>query len=242
VLSLKAIELIYLASLLSALAFLFIAKALRHIAISGNSPLLVFGPVFTAIIAVILLGENMTLVQAAGIILIVIGAYLLESHAHQNILEPFKHILRIKHTNHIFLGLFLYALCSVINKKIIGAPIDGGMGVPVFTFIALIHFFIGVNFVLMMLFFHDGFKGIERGLKNNWKWLLLAGVLALGYRLAQHYAISLPGVLVSLAIPIKRLSALFATLLGGELFHEKHILRRSLACTVMIIGAVLILL
>jgi uncharacterized membrane protein len=54
------------------------------------------------------------------------------------------------------------------------------------------------------------------------------------------YAISLPGVMISLVIPIKRLSALFSTVIGGELFHEKYLLRKSIACVVMIIGAVLI--
>jgi len=106
----------------------------------------------------------------------------------------------------------------------------------------LVHFFIAINFIIMILLFHDGFEGIGKGIKHNWKWVFVVAVLVVGARLAQQYAVSLPGVLISLVVPIKRLSALFATIIGGELFHEKHILRKSIACVIMIIGAVLIIL
>jgi len=241
VLSLKAVYLIYAASFFAAIAFLFIAKALRHIAISVTSPFLVFGPLFTAIIAAILLGERLTYLQGLGIIVLIIGAYILESHAHENILEPFKHTLKSKYIRYIFLALILYGVSSILDKKIVGAPVDNGLGVPVLTYLPLVHFFIAINFIVMMLLFHDGFTGIGKGIKYNWKWVFVVAVLTVGYRLSQQYAISLPGVLVSLVIPIKRLSALFSTIIGVELFHEEHILRKSIACVIMIIGAVLII-
>lgn len=241
-LSLKAVYLIYAASFFGSIAFLFVAKALRHMAISITSPFLVFGPLFTAIIAAVVLGERLTFLQGAGIIVLIIGSYILESHAHQNILEPFKHILKSKYLRYIFLALLLYAVSSVLDKKILGVSADGGLGVPVLTYIPLVHFFLAINFIVMMFLFHDGFKGVSKGIKHNWKWVFVVAVLTVGYRLSQQYAVSMPGVLISLVIPIKRLSALFSTIIGGELFHEKNILRKSFACVVMIIGAVIMLL
>jgi drug/metabolite transporter (DMT)-like permease len=239
-LSLKIIVLIYLASLTGAIAFLLSAKAMRHAAISITSPFFVFAPLFTAIMAAALLGEMITLMQGAGILILIIGAYFLESHIHENIIEPFKHFFKIKYIRYIFLALILYALASVLDKKIVGSPVDHGLGVPVLVYLALVQFFQAINFIVMMIIFHDGFKGISNGFRNNWKWVLVVAFLFIGSRLTYQYAIALPGVLVSLVIPIKRLSSLFSTIIGGQLFHEEHVLRKALACMVMIIGAILI--
>lgn len=241
-LSLKAISYIYIASLLGSIAFLYLAKAVRHLAISISSPFTVFGPLFTAITAALVLQEKITFLQGAGIGVIIIGAYVLESHSHQNMLEPFKHILKSKHIRFIFLALILYGFSSVLDKRILGTVADGGFAVPVMTYMPIVHFFIAINFIVMILLFHDGFEGIEKGIRHNWKWVFVVAVLVVGSRFAQQYAVSLPGVLISLVVPIKRLSALFTTIIGGELFHEKNILRKSVACVVMIIGAVLIIL
>jgi len=60
----------------------------------------------------------------------------------------------------------------------------------------------------------------------------------MGYRLSYLQAVSL--YQVSLVYPIYRLSSLFATVLGGEFFHEKHILKKSIAAIIMLIGSYLI--
>lgn len=238
-LSLEAIGYIYLGSLLGAVAFLLITKALRHIEISLTSPFLVFEPAMVAMFAAILLGEKITTLQILGISVLVIGAYILTSHEHDHFFEPFKHIFRSKYIKFILLALVIYALDSIIDKKIVGAPADGGFGVSVWTFLALVHFFLALNFAVMMIIFADGFHGIRKGLKTGGWLVFMVGTFTIGYRLSQIYAISLPGVMVSLVIPIKRLSALFSTIIGGELFREKHLLRKSLACLIMLIGAAL---
>ena len=239
--TLTKLGIIYATSIFGAVAFLFIAKATRHLAISITSPFTAFGPLFTAIIAAVILKEHLTLMQTGGLLVLVVGAYILESHPHQKILEPFRYIFKSRHIKYIFFALILYGFSSVFDKKILGAPIDGGLGVPVMTYLPLVHFFIAINFIIMMIFFHDGFKGISAGIKHNWKWIFVAAVLTISYRFSQQVAIAMPGVLVSLVVPIKRMSALFSTIVGGEMFHEDHILRKSLACVIMIIGTILIL-
>jgi drug/metabolite transporter (DMT)-like permease len=241
-LSLKATGLIYLGSLLGAIGLLLIAKAMRHIAISIISPFLVFEPMFVAIFAALLLGERITGLQLLGMIILVIGAYVLNSHEHDNLLDPFKHVLKSKFMKFIFLGLVVVGLDSIVDKRVLGTVADGGLGVPVLTFLPLIHFFLAINFVVIMLIFSDGFEGLAKGIKTGGWWVFTVAVLTLGYRLAIQYAISLPGVLISLIVPIKRLSSLFSTIIGGELFHEKYILRKSIACAIMIIGAIILVL
>jgi drug/metabolite transporter (DMT)-like permease len=239
-LSLKATGYIYLGSLLGAIGFLLVTKALRHIAISLTSPFLVFEPAMVAVFAAVLLGEKITSLQIIGIVVIIIGAYVLTSHEHDHFLEPFKHIFKSKYIKYILIALVIYALDSILDKKIVGTVADGGLGVSIWTFLALVHFFLALNYLVIMIIFSDGIQGIGKGLKTG-GWLVFAvAVFTIGYRLSQMYAVSLPGVLISLVIPIKRLSALFSTIIGGELFHEEHVLRKSIACVIMIIGAVLI--
>ena len=238
--SLMAIGFIYLGSLVGAIAFLLIAKALRHIEISLTSPFLVFEPAVVAVLAAILLGERITWLQASGIAVLIIGIYILNSHQHDYFFEPFKHIAKSKYIKFILLALVLYAIDSIIDKKVVGTPADGGLGVSVWAFIALVHFFLAVEFIVIMLLFSNGFAGISKGIKTGGGLVFTVALLTIGYRLSQMYTISLPGVMISLVIPIKSLSALFSTLIGGELFHEHQILRKALACTIMIIGAILI--
>jgi len=53
-------------------------------------------------------------------------------------------------------------------------------------------------------------------------------------------AIVIPMANISLIVPIKRTSTLFASIFGGLLFHEKHIIKKIIATVGMLIGVILI--
>jgi drug/metabolite transporter (DMT)-like permease len=241
-LSLTAVGYIFIASLCSALTIYYIAKGLRHLAVSLATPFLAFGPLITAIFAFLFLGELITPIQWIGIIVILIGAYILQSHPHQHLLDPFKHLFISKYIKYIFVGMIFYALTGIMDKKIVSPVYQGGLGVAVISYLPLLFFFMAVIFMVMMLIFHDGFEGIGRGMKSNVSWLLVIALLTIAYKATIIAAIAIPGVLLSLVIPIKKLSAIFSTIIGGELFHEDHVLKNSFASIIMIVGAVLILL
>ncbi|MEO8232143.1 MAG: hypothetical protein ABI638_07655, partial [Ignavibacteriota bacterium] len=61
----------------------------------------------------------------------------------------------------------------------------------------------------------------------------------IGYRYTQIVAVSLASV--ALVLAIKRTSVFWATVIGGKLFNDKDLLKRSLAAVLIIIGAILIL-
>jgi uncharacterized membrane protein len=75
-------------------------------------------------------------------------------------------------------------------------------------------------------------------LKKEWKFLLLVAILTSLHRWMQGEATALAAV--GLVIAIKRSSALFTTVIGGELFKEKDLMRKSIACLIMIGGVFLI--
>lgn len=226
---------LYLFSILGSFAFLLAAKSLRHMDISASSPLMTTGPAFVALFAFVFLNETLKLGQLAGIGLLIIGAYILETKKHHSLLEPLKEFISSKYIHYIIFALILYAACSVGDRLVLSIR-----GMQVEAYIAFVHLFLALNFFILISVFHDGYKGIKRGLKSSGWWIFLVAVFTLGYRLAQAQAVSM--TYVALVSAIKRSSALFATIIGGELFKEKNLFRKSVACVIIVGGVLLIVL
>ncbi|RLG14501.1 MAG: hypothetical protein DRN66_01900 [Candidatus Nanohalarchaeota archaeon] len=228
-----ALGFIYAVSVLGGIAFFFIAKGVRHMDISVVSPLLNFGPAFLLFLAWFFLGETLSLQQLAGVMIIIFGSYLLEiSTKHPSLFGPVKKMIHSKHIYYIFLALILYGFSSIGDKIILGRI------TPV-TYLVFVHFFIAVNFIVLIHLFHNGFEGIKNGIRNAGKWIAIVCVLTCTYRYLQLQAISM--AYVSLVIPIKRTSTIFTTIIGGGLFHEDHLLKKIICCIIMFAGAYLII-
>ena len=227
--------LIFFGAFLSTMAFLYGAKAVRHMEVSSAEPLTNISPALLAILSFFILKEAITIKQIFAIILIIIGAYVLEvDHKVSNLKEPFIKIAKSRYIHYIFLSIFLYAFTTIIDRYVLTH------GINPFTYLFIVQIFIMVNFILLITVFHNGWNGIKNGLKKNWNWILLLSVLVLASRLSYFEAISL--AYAPLVIAIIRLSTLFATVIGGSPFHEKGLLLKSIACIITLIGAALIIL
>lgn len=234
-LSWTPIIILFFATMLGALAFLFTAKGVRHMEISDASPLFAFGPAFTAVFALIFLGEAITGWQVAGIALLIAGSFILETKRHQTLLDPIKVFIKSRYIHFILFALALYAITSVVDRYILGQ----GMMNPL-AYIAFAHVFLAIHFFIMSTVFHDGLKGVKHGLKRVGWWIVLVAVFTVGYRLSQALAVT--EAEVALVSAVKRTSALFTVIVGGELFHEANLPRKIVACVIMVVGALLIIL
>lgn len=224
---------LFFASIFAALAFLMIAKAMRHMEVSDTSPLLVMTPAFTALFAFIFLGESITWIQVGGLVLLIAGSYVLELKRESGILGPFILFKKSKYIKFIFLAMMLYGLTATIDRLLLGT-----YKMQPEAYIAFFHLFVAIQFLIMIWAFYDGLKGVKNGLKNAGWWILIVALFTVGYRLAQSFAIS--EAKVALVSAIKRTSALFAVVIGGELFHEANILRKAIACLIMLAGVFMI--
>ncbi len=223
----------YASSIIATIAFLFIAKAVRHLEISLVSPLLNLNPAILATLAYFILGERITHAQIAGILMIMAGAYIVEINWQKHsIFEPVKAMFSSRHTRYILLSCLLYSISSICDKFALNY-------VTPITYLLIIQFFIAINFTILINLFYGGFKDISIGFRHAGKSIFLIAFFTISYRLLQAWAVSL--TLVSLVIPIKRLSTLFSTLAGGRLFHEKGTKRKAIACIIMLAGAYLII-
>ncbi|UCG95169.1 MAG: EamA family transporter [archaeon] len=221
------------AAFFASIGFLFVAKAVRHMEISAASPLLNFGPGFTAIVAILILGEVLTPLNILGILTLIAGSYVLEiDFRSHDITTPFRKIYKSRYIHYIFLALGSYSLSAVSCKYILNF-------VNPVTLIFVEQFFVALIFVAILYIFYDGVRGISNGMKSVGWLLLVMAVMTVSYRLLQATAIKM--TFVSLVMPIKRLSTLFATVMGGELFREHGLYQKVAACIIMIVGAVLVI-
>ncbi|MBS3055666.1 MAG: DMT family transporter [Candidatus Aenigmarchaeota archaeon] len=225
--------LIYLVSILATIAFYLVSKALRHMNISIESPLLNFETVILVVLASLVLGEAVSKIQLAGILIIVISGYLLELPKNLNFKTPIRVFLKSKSIHMIFIAMVLYAFTSIGDKVVLGY-------IEPIKYILIAQVFISINFVIMISIFQNGLHSIRHGIRNAGKYVLLTAIFTTSYRLLQATATSM--ALISLVIPIKKLSTVISTFFGGELFHEKRVIFKSLIALVMVFGAVLIIL
>lgn len=223
---------VYLASLLGSAAFYLIAISIRHSEISAISPLLVLGPGISALLGLGLLGEVLRVHQWFGILILILGAYVLESHKHEGILDPLKYLIKAKFTKYVLLALILYGFSSVLDKIIITSR-----GLSPLSYTAFVHLFIAINYFIFISVKYSP-KEIMIGFKDA-KWvILIVSFATLGYRFSSLLAIK--QLEIGVVSAIKRLSAVLIVLIGGEIFHEHNLKRKIIACVIMVFGAVLI--
>ncbi|MFP4402559.1 MAG: EamA family transporter [Candidatus Nanoarchaeia archaeon] len=212
---------------------------LKEFDISLVTPLLNLSPLFLLILSSLFLGEKISFLQMIGILVIMFGTYLLEITKHHH-RAKIPHKLHIKHLLSkppvfffkITLALVCMSFVAILDKTIFNT------GVNVYTNIyftsLLIFIIISIYFVKQKCFINICKKSFQQ------PQTLSIGFISVLDMFAVLSAISQPGALVSLIIPLRRTSTLFSALFGGLLFHEQHLCKKLFAAGVMIGGVVLI--
>ncbi len=227
--------LIFIASIFGALAFYLVAKGTRHLEISTVSPLLALSPGSTSLLAFFVLGETLDIQHVIGIVLMIVGSYVLAMDSQHNLGDPLRSFFRSRYVQFVLLSLILYSCGAILDRAIINV-----FKVPIVTYIFFAHFFISLLYIPIGFIFGGSFRGILQTIKVAGPYVLLASVFTVGYRFFQMQALALASV--GLVSAIKRSSNFFTTLIGGELFHEKNLARKTVASLVIICGTLLIVL
>lgn len=224
---------IYGLSLVISLADFYIIKGYRHEDISVVSPLTNLTPLFLLIFAFVFLREKVSLMQLLGILLLISGTYILEVHKHLfDFKIYFKKLKRSKYVAYVLFAAFLYAIINIGKKYILNfiTPLNA---------VAILAIFVAINFIILSVFrFNHNIIQLKTSLKKYGYFIVLGALFTVLSDISFFYALSF--AFVSLVLPIKRISTLFDTIIGGELFKEKYILHKAFACLIMLIGVYLI--
>ena len=215
---------------LELVAFLLFLKALKFSPLSLTFPFLGLTPVFTILSSFIILKEKVSLLGAAGILLVTLGAYLLNANTiKEGVLQPIKSIYREKGSMLMVLVAFIYGTTSVFGKKavLLSNPI---------TFSVV---YCSLFFVLLALPALAKYRKTRRRLGKQEALLALGLGISFAMAIMLHFkAISI--VNVSYMISVKRLSLIISVLYGALVFGEKHIRCRILGSAVMVGGVLLL--
>src|SRR3989338_2568976 len=221
-----------IAGLLDVIAFVCSYRAISRSSISLLAPISSFSPVFTTIIAAFTINEIPTPIKFVGILLVVIGAYLLNAaDIKGGLLTPFKVLFSNKSVLLFLLAHFLWGFPPIFQKQ---AIFETTPQVPLFAAI------IGMVFVFLFLtpFAFKKAMASFRELRQNLKWFVVNGVGTAFSQAAAYAAFSL--VYLGYATSVFRLSILFIIILGGVFLKEERIKERLLGGGVMVLGTILL--
>ena len=214
---------------LDIIAVLLYMEAIRLSPLSLTLPFLSLTPVFLIGTSYILLGEKIDKSGFIGIILVVIGAYLLNIHTVScGLLEPFKVIAKEKGSVLMIIVAFMFSLGACLGKIAVQHSDPMFFSVTYSLLLSLILFLI-ISFKTKHFFS----KAIARPVP-----FLLIGMLMAIMMITHLKAVNL--VEVSYMISVKRLSILFGVIYGVIFFKETNIKERFLGASVMISGIIMI--
>lgn len=226
---------LFIKSVIGVSAFLCVMTALKNLQISNALPLLALTPGFVAVFAFIFLGESLKTSEVIGLISLIAGTYILESKNLKEILSPLNVFLKSKYHHYVILALLLFTASSIMDKLLLIK-----LNLTPISLTAFQHLFFALLF-LMIYFLYGGVKKFELinfNKKDLW-WIVLISILTIGYRYTQIVSISLASVALTLAV--KRTSVLWATIIGGKIFKDSNLLKKTIAVLFILLGAVLIL-
>jgi drug/metabolite transporter (DMT)-like permease len=220
---------------LELLAMLLYTLAIRDSPLYQTLPFLAFTPVFNIFTAWAILGEQVTLDGAIGIVLIVVGAYLLNiNRLYQasglNWLAPFFAIVKQKGSRRMLIVAIIYSFTSVGGKAAmshVGAMNFAAFYIPV----------VGISALLLVATIQV--KGVLVLVRKP-SWHLFIGVM-FTIMLVTHF-LALSKVEAAYMVAVKRSSLLFGILYGAWLFHEKNLLKNSVSASLMVAGVAIIVL
>jgi uncharacterized membrane protein len=219
----------FLAVPLDIIAVLLYIRAIKVSPLSLTLPFLSLTPIFLIVTSYIILGEKPDKFGFIGIMLVVIGAYLLNAHTiSQGFLAPFKAIAKEKGSVLMIIVAFIFSIGACLGKIAVqhSSP----------AFFSVIYIFLLSLFLFIIISFkskHFLSKSISRPVPFIFIGMLIAIMI-----ITHLKAISL--IEVSYMVSVKRLSILFGVLYGFMFFKEANIKERFLGATVMVSGIIVI--
>ena len=214
------------------LAYYLYLNAIRIAPLSLTVPYLSFTPVFTILTAALVLHESISLQGFFGIIMVAMGAYVLNIQRHvRHPLAPLKAIFTSSGSRRMLAVALIWSLTSTLGKK--GVQLSDPMFFGVFYMTTL-----SVPMMAIAAWRMKRGKAKVHLKGRRQIWLLLGGLATALSMIAHFHAIKLAPV--SYMIAVKRTSLIFSVLYGGLIFKEEQIRRRLLGTSIMLSGVVIL--
>jgi len=210
-------------------AAVYYVKAIEVSDLSLCVPMLAFTPLFLLATSPVLVGEFPAPAGLAGVLVIVVGSYMLNiQDRKKGWLQPFLDLWINKGPRYMLIVAFLFSIGANMDK--IGV-VNSSPIVWIFTLNAAVT----VTLTAVML---KRSKDILRQVRSQLPWLFLAGFYNGAAILFQMLAIEM--TIVPYLIAVKRTSALMTALYGLVILKEKGFKERMAGAFLMVLGVYLI--
>ncbi len=211
-------------------AMYLLIKSLQGSDLSKSIPMLNLTPTFLLLTSYVMIGEIPSLQGFIGIIVTIIGAYILNlRYVKGKFFEPFRMIFRKKEIFYMVIVAFLFSITSNLFK--LGVQLSNP------AYFVFVNYFLA-SAVLSLLFFRE-FKNNELILKNA-KWIFIMGISTAAMELLIAVAVNF--AIIPYIIALKRTSVIFSVILGFFLFKEKNFRHAFAGAAMMLVGAAIIIL
>ncbi|GJQ64704.1 MAG: hypothetical protein SCALA702_37570 [Melioribacteraceae bacterium] len=217
--------------LINVAATLLYMRAIALGEISSVMPMLSFTPIFLLVTGPIMTGEFPNETGLIGVILVVLGSYLLNIDLKKrSLFGPFKALMKNKGTRYMFIVSFIWSLSANFDKISVSAT-------SIWQHIVFVNLVIFVT--LTIIVFVTG-KYKKEGIRKARKNLLIVSLFTTGSFIFHMTALSL--TYVAYVVSMKRMSGMFSVILGAVFFKEGNFRARLAGSFIMFAGVLTIVL
>jgi drug/metabolite transporter (DMT)-like permease len=224
---------VFFAALLDVGGWLFLVLSLSRTDLSVFGPLNAYKVIISMLLAVLFLGEIPSLQGVLGVLVILIGSFFLIP-AKKSGTSAFLPLLLERGVQSRFLSILLFSIGTIFLKN---SVVHGG---PLATLV--FWSLLGLPMVLLSnaVFLPGGLRKGRSQSREQIGPILLIGVTV--FVMQYLTLVLLSRMLVAYTLALFQLGMMLQVFLGHKIFKEEHLLRRLLACSVMVIGSVVVLL
>jgi uncharacterized membrane protein len=215
-----------ISTILLTVASIFYFLAIKHSDLSLAVPMQALTPLFLLITSPIMLGEFPGAFGGFGVILIVLGAYILHfnERGKKGFWGPFRSLVSEKGSRYMLIVAIIFSISGNLDK--IGVINSS----PLMWLFALN---LAVAVVLSAVILKYS-KDIGAQIKGSWPFLLALGLCSGVGLIFQMMAIKM--TIIPYLIAVKRTSVIMTSLFGFFLFKEKELRERLIGAILMVLG------
>ncbi|UCD79905.1 MAG: EamA family transporter [Desulfobacterales bacterium] len=196
------------------LYWIFLTHSYKEGDLSHVYPIMRSSPALVLVIAVLFLGEQVSIQGVAGILLVAVGVYCINMKqiSVKELLAPIKSIAHDRSTQFAFLTLISVALYSIVDKMAVAIihPI----------LFAFFHLFFGMCYYTPYIMLTKNADLIRKEWNSGHVKVIMAGGIGItGYALI---LIAFTIERVSYIVGLRQTSIVFAVLMGSHFLKEKH--------------------
>jgi uncharacterized membrane protein len=224
-------EAIFISGIINVAAVILYHRAISKSDISQVVPIVSFTPLFLLIMSPIIVGEFPDVYGVVGIVLIVLGSYLLNiDMKEKKILSPLRSLLKNKGSVYMLIVAFIWSISANYDKI-------GIQNSSVFQYIFFINLFVFTGTTIIA-----SVKGKLKlhNLRLEYKNLAFVSMFTTMTYYFHMTALSL--TLVAYVVTLKRTAGLITVFLGYFFFKESNLRERLLGASIMFAGVVFIIL